>query len=65
LEAEEVLRIISTTTESRSAYQFEGVPDTYRWDYVTKGPRWVVTSPLKLAEPRRRLKKKVEEASTR
>lgn len=66
LEADSVLTIINDHDPKPLHYQFEGeYPETYRWDYVTKGPEeWVVNiTKLKLAEASgEELRKKVEEA---
>ncbi|MBI5492497.1 MAG: NifU family protein [Deltaproteobacteria bacterium] len=65
LEAEEVLQIINDHDPKPLHYQFEGeYKDSYSWEYVSKGPDWVVNiTKLRMAEASgEELRKKVETA---
>lgn len=65
LEAGDTLQIINDHDPKPLHYQFEGeYKDSYSWEYVAKGPDWVVNiKKLKVAEASGdELRKKVEEA---
>lgn len=65
MEAEQVLQLINDHDPKPLHYQFEGeFKDTYTWEYVSKGPDWIVNiTKLKLAEASgEELRRKVQAA---